>query len=294
MIPPAGFESEKYPLNHRVIYSFGLSAITASMNSACPTLVRHTSDIIAGTPQSIIVNPHNTGYMKDAGAACCKMSIIDNMRTSIKFNLTENFTVDKFQALKFKWRPIHFSFGEKLDAADDDTGTTVATILSLTKDATFEDIVPITAVKLPVVGSSDLPQPVSTVNIAEVFGDYNMTTDTTMEQHTFDEDVFNEAQLRYTNKGALKSIIGRTRHVTLTANNPYRNYFIKAVPSAIRRIQPYSFFAIQVQLPLAANISQSYKALAGTGNVAHLGCKIICNYNEWNIDHYQDSSGTPA
>ncbi len=293
MIPPRGFKAELYPLHHSVLYSFGLSATTSTMNGAMATLVRHTNDVIAGTPGSIVVNPHNTNYVKDAGPAVCKMSILDKLSLSIKFNITENFKIDKMEALKFYWRPIFFSFPEKLSAADDDTGITVETLLGLTSDATFEDVVPLTTTKLPVIGDSDLSQPVSTVNIAEIFSDYNMTTNTTMEEHVWDETLFQDAIRRFTNKGALKSMIGRTRHVTLTNNKSYQNFFIeKFVPRSVRRIMPYSFFAIQVNVSTNDDIQAPYHALALTNSIAHLGCKIICNYDEWNADHYQEMSGT--
>ncbi len=310
MFPPAGFKTELYPLRHRLLYSFGLSAKDEDNNTALATLVRNTSDTIAGVPGSVVVNPHHTAYVEDAGPAVCKMSILDKLSLSIRFNLTEHvltkhhnsgtstneaFSGDSLNSIKLLWRPFFFSFGEKLSAADDDTSTTVETILGLTSDATYEDVVPLTTNKLPVIGPSDLPQPVSTVNIAEVFGDYNQTTDTTMEDHVWDEDLFHAALKRYTNKGALKSMVGQTRHLTLTQNRPFKNYYIdKFVPKAIRRVMPYTFFGIQVHVPLLGDITQMYTANANvTGSVAHVGCKMICNYHEWNADHYQEMSGTP-
>ncbi len=294
MIPPKGFKNELYPLQHRLEYSLGLSIQAPTQNTAIMTLVRHTNDIIAGTPASIIVNPHNTGYMKDAGPAVCKMSIIDKLTMSLKFNMTENCAegVDGISTLHFLWRPIFFSFNEKLAAADDDTGTTVESILALTSDATFEDVVPLTTNKLSVIGTSEKPQPVSTVNIAEVFGDYNMTTDTTMEDQVWNEDLFQEALKRYTNKGALRSMIGSTRHVTLTTARPFKNFYIdKFVPRAIRRVMPYTFMAIQVHVPKISGVSQAYYATT-VSSVAHLGVKMICQYDEWNADHFQDMAGT--
>ncbi len=307
MRPPSGFVSEVYPLRHRVVYSFGLSMFSSTMNSAFATLVRHTNDVIANTPKIIVVNPHNTLYVTDNGPAVQKMSIIDKLNLSIRFNMTENcadrahtagtstnetFTGDSIQHMRFHWRPVFFSFPEKLDAADDDTSTTVATILGLTKDATFEDVVPLTTTKLPVQAGSDLSQPVSSVNIAEVFGDYNMTTNTTMEDHPWDEDLFQEALKRYTNKGALKACVGRTRYVNLTRRQPFKNFHIsKFVPRSIRRIMPYSFFGIQINVPTIDQIDQDYSAINQTAVLAHLGCKIICSYHEWNSDHFQDMKG---
>ncbi len=309
MRPPPGFASQLYPLRHRVIYSFGLSANQATMNSAFATLVRHSTDVDL-TPKQIEVNPHNIEYKEETGPAVQKMSIIDKMRLSIRFNMTSNchpraytsglsgapgsevFTGDGINHIKFLWRPIFFSFREKLDAADDDTGTTVSTLLGLTADDTFKDVVPLTTDKLSIIGASKLNQPLSTVNMAEVIGDYNMTTDATMEDHPWDETLFQNALKRFTNKGALKACVGRTRYVNLSTQRPYKSFYLdKFVPRSIRRVMPFTFMGIQVNVPRAIDIGQDYYAVNLTNAVAHIGCKIIANYHEWNSDHFQDMTG---
>jgi len=121
-----------------------------------------------------------------------------------------------------------------------------------------------------------------------------MTTNMNMEEHVFDETLFQNAMRRFTNKGALKSMVGRTRHVTLTTNNPYKNFYIqKFVPKSVRRVQPFTFFGIQVHLPLDTSVTQGYNASAHTASVAHIGCKMIANYHEWNNGHYQNPEGLP-
>ncbi len=309
MRPPKGFENEKYPLRHRLIHSFGLSLDTDNKNTALLPLVMSSTDM--GTnpqPDTVIVNPHNTAFVEDSGPLVRQMSIIDRMRISLKFNITNlwaplretagtygangqtdaTFTGDGIDAVNFLWRPIFNVYPEKLDAADDDTGTTVAAILGLTKDATFEDIVPLTTNKLSTTGSSDKSLPVSSVNDIQVIADYNMTTDFTMEDHVFDEDLLQTALRRYTNKGALRSCLGRTRHVTLTKARPFKNYYIdKFVPRAIRRVQPYGFFAIQVHMPIQSHVSQFYNVQAVAAGGVHVGVSMITNYHEWNFEHDQ-------
>ncbi len=298
MRPPRGFENEKYPLRHRLISGFSLNLGNETQNSYLLPLVMSSNDM-AGLPETIIVNPHNTAYVEDGGPLVRQMSIIDRMRISLKFNLTSYcehpsetssaaWSGDGVSALSFLWRPIFNVYPEKLDAADDDTGTTVAAILGLTKDATKEDVVPVTTTKLPSAGPSNIVQPTSTVNDIQVIGDFNMSTDLEPEEHVFDEDLLHSALRRYTNKGALRSCLGRTRHVTLTRQRPFAHFFLdKPVPRAIRRVQPYGFFAIQVHLPIDTHVSQKYMALDASNSVPHLGCKIICNYHEWNFEHDQ-------
>ncbi len=303
MIPPRGFKSELYPLRHKLLAAFALGLGATERNTAIIPLVMSSTDMDANV-NTIQVNPHNENYETDGGPLVRQMSIIDKLNLSIRFNMlsqcndaahtsgtstNELFTGDGVTHMKFLWRPIFFSFPEKLDAADMDTATTVAAILGLTKDATNEDVLPITTNKLSVTGSSDLPLPVSTVNAAQVFGDFNMTVDTTMEDHVWDETLFQEALRRYTNKGALKACVGRTRHVNLTRNRPYRSYYIsKFVPRAIRRVVPYTFMAIQVHLPNHADIDQDYFSPSTHTSLPHLGCKMVCTYHEWNAEHDQD------
>ncbi len=291
MIPPRGFKSELYPLSHKILYSFGLCLGGVNTNSAIATLVRnyktHTT-----APKLVEVNPHNLSYVEDTGAVVHTMSIIDKMRLSINFNMTENCKdgADAIYHLKLIWRPIFFSFPEKLDAKDDNTTTDVKTILQLTKDATQEDIVPITTNKLPVAGPSELSQPLTTVGITEsATTHYNMTTDATMEDVAWNETLFQDAIRRYTNKGALKACVGRTRHVHLSRTHPTARFFFnKFVPRSIRRVQPYSFMAILVHLPLESDITQDYQSAGSSATVPHVGCKIICHYHEWNADHFQE------
>ncbi len=299
MRPPKGFEDEKFPLLHRLINATGLGLDSAGdKNTVLFPLIMHSNEMDVNA-SAIIVNPHNTAYVSEVGPLCRKMSIIDRLTISLKFSMTKScqikhetaagtFLGDDIAAIKFLWRPIFNIFPEKLDAADDDTGTTVAAILGLTKDATFEDVVPVTTNKLPVVGPSNTNLAVSNINAVQVFDDFNMTTNVAMEDHVFDEDLLQTALRRYTNKGALRSCLGRTRHVTLTRKNPVKNFYLdKPVPSAIRRIQPYSFFGIQVHMPEEGAIDQIFATASVVDANEHMSVQCIANYHEWNFEHEQ-------
>ncbi len=315
MRPPRGFEAEKFPLRHRIIHGFQLSLGGDSINTAFIPLVRFAKGTAAGitVPNTIQVNPHNSAFEKDEGPLCAKMSIIDRLAISMKFTMLDTcqtahlssgtagpnfddgvYTGDDVPSFTFLWRPIFGVFPEKWDAADDDTTLTVAAILGMTKDATNEDVVPVTTNKLITSGPSDSAQPMSSVNSVEVFGDYNMTTNVGMEDHVFDEDVLQDHLRRGTNKGALRSCIGRTRHVTLTRARPYQSVYInKPVPRAIRRIQPFSIFGIQVHLPEDVHISQHFMMSDAGGGSGHLGVKMMTNFHEWNFEFDQER-GTPT
>jgi len=306
MIPPRGFKSEIYPLRHRLQFSCALGHNAETNNTVYLPIVMGSTDMDV-LPATIDVNPHNTDYVEDAGPLVRQMSIIDKMRISLKFNMTELcndlahtsgvsgaevFQGEGIQAIHCLWRPIFGSFTDKLDAVDDDTAQSVATILGLTHDATNEDVVPLTTTKLNTSGASDLLLPVSTVNAVQVVGDFNMTSTFGMEEHVWDEDLLHSALRRFTNKGALRSMLGRTRHFTLSRNRPFKNYFIdKFIPRSIRRIVPFSFMGIQIHIPFITDVEQTYHA--GTiATAALVGVKCIANYHEWHADHEQSMAPT--
>ncbi len=315
MRPPKGFETEKFPLRHKIISAFNLNMGLETLNTAFIPLVRSAKNTTATSPltlpNTIQVNPHNANFEQDIGPLCAPMSIIDRLTITLKFTMTDycqpsqetgstfsgsptamtakTYTGDSIPAFRFLWRPIFNVFPEKMDATDDQTGTSVSAILAMTKDATNEDVVPITTNKLVLGGPSDKALPISTVNGVEALTDYNMTTNLNMEDHVWDEDLLQEALRRYTNKGALRSCLGRTRHVTLTRQRPYQTFYIdKFVPRAIRRIQPYALFGIQVHLPLDSAHEQLSMGFDVSNANPHLGCKIITNYHEWNSEHDQE------
>jgi len=312
MRPPRGYGEEKFPLRHRLVHSVGLSMGDDTLTTVCWPIVMSSLDI-DNLPNTIQTNPHNSAFEQETGPLCARMSIIDRMRISLSFTMTDKcqpahlvsgtagpnfddgtYAGEDIPALRFLWRPIFNVYPEKLDAADDDTTNTVATILGLTKDATNEDVVPLTTNKLISSTVSDTTLPMSSVNAVQVFGDYNMTTNTIMEDHVFDEDLLQEALRRYTNKGALRSCLGRTRHVTLTRARPYKNFYIdKFVPNAVRRIQKYGFFAIQIHLYEDSDVSQHFISDATKATSAHLGIQMITNYHEWHNEHDYEL-GTPA
>ncbi len=306
MIPPRGFKNEIYPLRHRLIYACSLGMGLDTLNTVFLPIVMGSLDM-AVQLQTIDVNPHNSDYVEDTGPLCRQMSLTDKLNISLKFNMTEQclpahhsagtstnetFTGDNVMALHALWRPIFGSFTDKLDAIDEDTLQSVATILGLTHAAAEQDVVPVTTNKLPVTGASDKAQPMSSVNDVQVFGDFNMTTNTTMEDHVWDEDLFHAALRRFTNKGALRSMVGRTRHFTLTPNRPFKNYYIsKFVPRSIRRIMAFSFLGIQIHVPIASDVESTYNNTA-IGSSGHLGIKCIANYHEWHADHEQAMAPT--
>jgi len=291
MREPAGFEPQKHPLFHKMYYAAGLSPVTVGKNTCSFAVIRNYKGAV--NPDTIDVNPKHTNFLKEGGAVCNPMSIIDRLTIKLNFSYTEDANNDQ-TPLKCWWQPIFFSFPEKLDAADEVSTTTVATILQLVKDATQEDVTPLfNNLKHSVVGASDRSHPVSTVNLAEsALTHLNMDTNATSEGVTWDDDLVQSAMQYYTNKGALKACLGRRRFFTLHANKRQQSYFVKKrPPRAVRRIMPYSYMAIICHVPLVSEDDQTYFSKACSIDVAYVGVTCKIRYHEWHNEHNQDLTG---
>ncbi len=291
MKPPPGFRAQEFPLRHKFYHAAGLNPVSTIVNTAFFPIVRNY--LSANAPTTIDVNPKHVSFDKETGAICNPHSIIDKLKIKLDFNFTEDAHSPQ-TPLKLWWQPVFNAFPEKLDAADDFTGTTVATILQLVKDVTEEDVTPIYAnTKHSVAGASDRSHPSSTVNFTETFGTLNMDTNLTSEGVTWDDDLLQNALLHYTNKGALRSCLGRRRYLTLDQNHKHKSYFIdKQPPRAVRRIVPYSFFGIIIHVPLiGTSDDQAYFSQAEAASIAYVGVRMKVRYNEWNQDHRQEMSG---
>ncbi len=292
MIPPGGFEAEKYPLRHRFNYSVGLNMLAAYIgHSTYFTLVRNYKSII--TPTTIDVNPHHATYEMETGAVCSPMSIIDKLRLTLKFNLTEDALADGVESASVWWQPVFTAFKDKLDAVDVSSTIAVKDLLELVVDETEEDVTPLfNNVKSTATGESDLNHPLSTENLAETVAILNMDTDARMEFVSFDNNAFHLGMTMHTTKGAMKSLLGRRRFMTLTKNRPNQSFFInKFVPRAIRRIVPYTYFGILIHVPTSADAEQHFYSGAITTGKGHIGVKALIQYNEWNPAHNQEMTG---
>ncbi len=285
--PPRGLKAEENPLKHRFDYSFALNASADTLNSCWVTLVRSDKLSTTANAKSILVNPHNTDVDVETGPLCHEMSILQRMKIIINMSHTPT---DLNFPFKLSITPFFCSFGEKYDAKDDDTALTVASIMQLTKDDTNEDIVPLTTNNLTVVGNSKKDHPLSTVNLAEVATThYNMTGDAIMEDTPFANEAFQRLITMGTNKGALKSCLGRTRHYMFDKTHFTHSLFLdKFLPRPIRRIVPFTFFGLLFHMPIETDPEAFYQAVAVSTTLGHIGIKVMIRYDEWNELHDND------
>jgi len=283
---PRGLTSQKHPLHHKFSYAFQLSGKQSDENSAWAMLCRNTKSCV--TPTAVLVNPKHASMDEDTGTACYPMSILTNMRISVKlWKSTVNNTTDEMYVDMI---PFFASFLNKYDAADTG-GATVKSMMQLTTDDTNEDVVPLTANKLLLDGPSELSHPVTTVGFTEAFGDLNMTTDVTMEATAFDTTAFYDMLKLGTNKGALKACLGRTRHFNLTniggggRNSRYASFYSqKFLPRPVRRMVPFSFFGLLFHLKMPEDIDGPFNDATLTADKPHVGIRVNVRYNEWNED----------
>ncbi len=291
MIPPRGFVAERYPLRHKFQYGFGLNVLNGALGATICTIVKGSKDTGMTKANAIEVNPHNSLFLQETGALCHQMSILEKIKISMHFTLTEDAITDGCKSMTVKYMPIFVSFPEKLASTDAETGFTAASVLELVGDATNEDVTPLfTNNACPQgAGVSGTTHPMSTVNDTEVFGDMNLTGDTTMEPVTWDNDLFYNAVKFFTNKGAIRSMVGQQRDIRLTDRSPTKHVFInKFVPGAVRRIVSHSYFGMLFLLPQDNDYEQSFYSGATTDAKPHVGIKMLTTYHEWNSDHIQD------
>jgi len=220
MIPPAGFKAELYPLRHKFLHILGLGAVTATQNSSILTIVRGSADTAMNNPNTIEVNPHNANFAQETGVMCHQMSILEKIKLTISITMTEDALTDGCKNMTVKYMPIFTSFPEKLASIDDTSSATAASVLELVYDATNQDVTPLYAGGSAVAsaGASTKNHPVSTVNDTEVFGDLNLTTNLANEVVAWDNSAFFDSLKFATNKGAIRSMVGRQRSV-------YRQFF---------------------------------------------------------------------
>ncbi len=295
MIPPKGFKNEIFPLRHRFIYQFGLNNDDAdTKNSTILTLVKNYKSV--DIPDTVVVNPKHSSFVVETGAICSPMSIIDKLKLSMHFTMTEQALLDGVEALKVYYMPIFFSFPEKLDAVDAKSTATVASLIEVVKDATEEDVTPLftgTNLIKSENASIDKSHPVTSVNFTEVTATLNLTTDLIMESVAWDSDTFFKMARYGTNKGALQACVGRMKSILLTKTRPFAQVFKdKFVPRAVRRIVPYSFFGMLIHTPAADDYDSPYASGANSVGVPQIGVKALVSYDEWNADHNQDMATT--
>ncbi len=275
MFPPRGYRAEEYPLPHSHAFKFELEAEDETKNSTIIPLFRMTEAF--ASPETVEVNPGNTNFAEDPGSACCRGSIIPKVTLNFNAHIPKGgIETDKLRAIKFMWWPIYVAFKDMLDAADEKTATTLATILHLQSDATNKDVYPLYA---GVNIGSGLG--LSTIGYAEAFGDLGMDVSNAVESVAHTDESWWDAMQYFTNRGMLRKAVGPRRTVTVTRDRPYQYFSNNFTQPTVKRMNPYTFCGIAFHLPQGGDKSQFFEA-ADTTAISHLRIGGHVRFNEWN------------
>lgn len=282
--PPPGYKKSDRPLHHHIYYWGALAAFVVNVDGTMLPLIRSSADAV--NPNTIEVRTNNSSFAEETGSVCCVDSMVTQMTITKKLVFSEHsHHVDKLPALKVKEWFIQNNSDTEMDKADDLTTTTVKSILKLTKDATKKDVTPTyNNVNQGVVQTL----PLSTVTMAEAFGDLNLTGSAASECCVVDLDLLKTARRYYTNKRAINNIMGKEQTTILT---PHKTYVTETqtrfIPKPIQTIKDYTFFAKHIQVPK----HETEGAINGRSTVPTLSINLdyeyIIDYNEWNTEFIQ-------
>lgn len=253
----------------------------ATKDATIFTLFR-SSEVVTGV-EAIEVNPTNGNFSEDSGPLVAMNSIIPKLTINMKVTMTKSATeTDKLRAVKFKWMPIYSAFLDSLEAEDTKTAVQIEDILELQHDTTNKDTYPLFSTTKLSIG----PQPMSDINSTEVFGDYGLTTNSTLESVAFDEELLWDSLKYYTNAAKLRKQIGKVHAVTITRDRPYEYFSNNFTYPAVKRANPYTFCGILMWVPQVGSIGQ-FQTAGETSAVDHLYVNMSVRFSEWNADHDQ-------
>ncbi len=277
--PPQGYKALEYPLPHNFDYKFSLHAEGSDKHATYATLLKATEQ--ATGVDSVIVNPKNAAFAEDVGALIHMGSIVPRISVSINAFLTKTaIETDAVRQVMFNWMPIYTAFLPSLEAQDDKTDTQIEDILELQHNPTDKDAYPLfDGTKLSHVGS----QPLSTIGRTEVFGDYGLATNATMENIAFDKELYYDAKSYYTNSAMLNKVAPKMHSALVTRDRPFHHFSNNFTHPTVKRGNPYTYCGILFYLP---NVDKDEQLIAdaadvtNTSPILHVNMKV--RYDEWN------------
>ncbi len=282
--PPKGYDRRDKPLPHVFEYSVGLEFGTATTL----TYLRNSIDTV--NPETIMVNPRHASYAIDTGPCVCSDSLVEFMTIQKTYTMGGiPMNTDNIPAIACRDMKIFGCWEDNWTPTDEDTGASIASILNLTSDLTKEDVVPLVA------GSKTAglaPQPLSTITMAEVFGDYNLTTNSNMEVVAWNEQQIYNALHFFTNGAKLKTTIGQLRRYILSRNRTHASIFQRMrVPRKCFSSQPHLYFGDMFSVPAKTDIDQVTIDDVGSTAGDVIQAKVIVRFDEWNKAFDQSRQG---
>ncbi len=271
-VPSRLVKTKIYPRPHDMSNSWGHGLESAVVNQATiyPILM---NDEGLGTPSAYEANPRHASFVEASEPNCFPESRVDLVVCNLTFALTKAaIETDKVVALRAAFMPIFTSFDDYL-AKDELSTFTIADILELITEDTDNQGAPLfNNVKMKTgISATQLLYP------ANVPG---MDTNQNAEAVAFSPGGYYDMLHYLTNAGKLKAVQGGLKWVTLTANNPIKNFKIK-LRSKSKRMVDKQFFGVMVFVPSAGK-SQQYMPVGDTTDIIHMIASVRTRYNEWN------------
>lgn len=289
--PPPGYDRRDKPLPHEFFYFTDLDFNgSTAKNNLTATYLRTSGDSV--DPKTIEVNPKNSAFAVETGPLIAYDSIVQKMTINKEYLMNKFASDDGVRNLKLYTWKIMGSFEDAWTPVDQVSTLDTGAILQLEDNATQKDVIPnFNNVKLVNSGN----QPLSTVNDAEVFGDYGLTTNAILESSASDYQQILDTLHYGTTSAKLKSLMGNVRKYTFDSEGGkrYKSEFERRfVPKSVQFGREYLFFGEHFYMPseddIAAMHSTGHEASAG----GHLLVKVHVRYNEWNPDFEQSRMGS--
>ncbi len=261
-----------YPRPHDLFHTWfmGLETGVANQETIYPIVM---NDEGLGAPDSYTANPENAAFVVSGGPNCFVESRVNNIVCEIIISLTKAaIETDKLPAVRMSYMPIFTAFLENLVAIDELSSLEVQDVLELTSESTDRQAYPLyNDIKMVERGSGT-----ATLDAAMP----GLTASQVLEGVAFSSAIYYDAIHYYTIAGKLKKSQGGLRWFTLTQQNPVKRIRIR-FSSKAKRMNPYTFFGVLLNLPKAGDGNQLPIA-TDTTNVQQISVMMRCRYNEWN------------
>ncbi len=278
--PPRGYKPTDKGLPHEFTYYTGLTIHNTTQNSLLMTYLRTSKDTV--DPDTIEVNPKNSSFVVDAGAVICFDSIVPEIE--IKKSYVYDYgaqQTSKLGPLKLQTMKIFGHHKISWEADDPLSGSTVATILEVIKDATKEDVVPV------VNGTKLLNasiQEVSTITMTEAaIADYNLTTTNILEGSTEILRALRDTEQYKIIGPKIKTMHAPIREYILSPQRPvHKIYEKRMVPKQAQFADDYVYYGELITLPDKTSDSQICNNAISTTAISHIFIKHDISFIEFN------------
>lgn len=254
-------------------FAFKLESATNTDTTIVPA-VMHDEGL--GAASAFKANPQNASFAEVNMPNCFPESRLDKIMCTVEFFLTKiALETDKLHKVPVAFMPITMAFEDDVTAKDEITGSTIGTILEMQQESTDRQC-------FPLWNGSDMTQYMSAgspnVLDAAVPG---LTASQAIEAVTFDPQTFYDNLQYYSTSEKMRKVQRGLNWRYLSRNNPSFKTNI-TLSSKNKFLNPYSFFGILLHVPKVDSVEQYYVAADTTIDSAHVGCRIITRYNEWN------------